>query len=341
MAGLGIPTTRALAITGSPLPVWRETPETAAIVTRVAPSFLRFGHFEHFTAQGHEAALRRLVRFAIEQHYPDLADEPHAALALLARVAERTAELVARWQAVGFCHGVLNTDNMSLLGLTLDYGPFGFMDRFSFAHVCNHSDTHGRYAYDQQPHVGLWNCAALAQALMPLIGDEEGIEAALEGYAQRYATAWLGHFRAKLGLAQKEDDDKALIDELLGHMDRLGLDFTRVFRQLSVPSEGSATSSLAQDADWALWAQRYRSRLERETESALVRSHRMRQVNPRFVLRNYLAESAIRAAQQGDFEPVAELRRVLERPFDEHPEHEAWAAEPPDWACSLTLSCSS
>ena len=179
---LGIPTTRALAIVGSPLPVRRETVETAAVVTRIAPSFLRFGHFEHFTHTASDVvALRRLADATIARYFPELVDAPAPYAALLETVTRRTASLIAQWQSVGFCHGVMNTDNMSMLGLTIDYGPFGFLDAFDPGHICNHTDTSGRYAYARQPNAAFWNLHALAQGLMPLIEDSDAALADGEG----------------------------------------------------------------------------------------------------------------------------------------------------------------
>ena len=346
MAGLGIPTTRALAVVGSALPVQRETSEQAAIVTRVAESFIRFGHFEHFAHHGHPDALQRLTDHVIARFYPECAAAPVPALALLEAVIGRTAALMAQWQAVGFCHGVMNTDNMSILGLTLDYGPFGFMDAFDLHHVCNHSDREGRYAYAQQPRVGWWNCGALGSALLPLIGDEDALREALARYEPRFQEALSAAFRAKLGLTRARDDDDRLVGRLMRLLHQNRTDFTRFFRALcALPREAGATDPVR---DLVLdraacddWVAAYRERLAWEASDDAVRGAAMRRVNPKFVLRNYLAETAIRAAHEGNLEVLAQLQRVLERPFDEHPEHEAWAGVPPDWADTLAVSCSS
>lgn len=347
MAALGIPTTRALAITGSALPVARETVETAAIVTRVAPSFLRFGHFEHLAHHGHPEALRALTDHVIATFYPDCAAAPVPALALLARVVERTAQLMARWQALGFCHGVMNTDNMSILGLTLDYGPFGFLDRFDFGHVCNHSDHEGRYAYHQQPRIGLWNCGALASALWSLIGDEAAVGAVMDTYAPTFQATFTEALRARLGLATAEPEDDELASALLTLMQRQGVDMTRFFRALcalevDAPQQDGPLRRLAgEGADGTAWLARYRQRLARETRPEAERQAAMRRANPKYVLRNYLAELAIRDAGDGRFETLATLAQVLAAPFDEHPAHEDWAGPPPDWAGTLAVSCSS
>jgi len=345
MAALGVPTTRALCITGSRLPVVRETVETAAIVTRVAPSFIRFGHFEHFAHHDQLDALRRLASFFIAHFAPECAEAPEPAVALLSKVSLQTAELMAHWQSIGFCHGVMNTDNMSMLGLTLDYGPFGFMDGFDPGHICNHSDDRGRYAYARQPAVAFWNLHALAQALLPLlpIDSEKDAEAsterllgAVEGYRERFASQMLSRMRAKLGLLGEEAGDQALADDFLKLMAESRADFTITFRNLSraltdpEPLRDHFIDRAALDA----WLGRWRPRTAPDAEA------RMRAVNPAVVLRNHLAEGAIRAAQQGDFGEIERLLKVLGRPFDE-PVLPGDAALPPDWAQHLEVSCSS
>jgi len=349
MHALGIPTTRALAVVGSPLPVRREQVETAAVVTRVAPSFLRFGHFEHFA---HTAAdterLRQLLAATIDRYFPALVGQPEPAAALLEEVARRTARLLAQWQAVGFCHGVMNTDNMSLLGLTIDYGPFGFLDAFDPGHVCNHSDHQGRYAYARQPGIAFWNLHALAQALLPTIDAPveaagERLIAALEPYKAEFAATLVALLRAKLGLMSERAEDGALADDLLRLMAEDRADYTITWRRLSrLESEPEAVRDLFLQRDkFDTWARRYRERLAYESLPAAERATRMDRVNPKFVLRNHLAQAAIERAQQGDFGEVERLLKVLERPFDEQPEHEADAGFPPAGADQIEVSCSS
>lgn len=364
MHALGIPTTRALAIVGSPLKVRRETVETAAVVTRAAPSFLRFGHFEHFAhTADNPAALQRLADLTIAHHYPHLQGTPQPVVALLAAVTQRTAALMAQWQTVGFCHGVMNTDNMSMLGLTLDYGPFGFLDAFDPDHICNHTDRQGRYAWSRQPGVALWNLHALAQALMPLIGDSEAALAALEPYKTLYPQLLLDTWRAKLGLrsdaanpteADRAVDhevdlevDRALADGLLRLMAADKTDFTITFRRLATFSttQGAANPALRDlfiDREaFDAWALRYAQRLRAVHSIDAERALRMNRVNPKYVLRNHLAETAIDHARSGDFSEVQRLLKILQQPFDEQPEHEADAGFPPDWATHLEVSCSS
>jgi len=349
MHHLGIPTTRALCVTGSALPVRRETMETAAVLTRVAPSFIRFGHFEHFAHHDQHGDLRQLADFVIEHHYPSCRAAAQPYVALLEQVTLRTAELMADWQAVGFCHGVMNTDNMSILGLTIDYGPFGFLDAFDPGHICNHSDHQGRYAWARQPNVGFWNLHALAQALLPLIADPDLALAALETYKVAFADALLSHWTAKLGLSTREDGDRELIDELLRRMAADTCDFSITFRRLALfvtepGAQNPAVRDLFRDRDaFDVWAARYAARLKREASIDADRASRMDRVNPKFVLRNHLAEVAIRDAQAGDFTEVQRLMSVLQRPFDEQgPDETArYAGFPPEWAQTIEVSCSS
>lgn len=351
MFHLGIPTTRALAITGSALPVRRETMETAAVVTRLSPSFIRFGHFEHFCHHDQHGELRQLADFVIRHYYPECSAAPQPYVALLEAVTRRTARLMADWQAVGFAHGVMNTDNMSILGLTIDYGPFGFLDAFDPGFICNHSDTQGRYAYARQPNVALWNLHALAQALLPLVG--EGEEAsdrlleALEPYRSEFPAALEARMRVKLGLAAEQPGDRELIDGLLKLMAADRVDFTIAFRRLADFSTTGETDNAAMRdlfidrAGFDAWAAQYQHRLQAENSIDAERALRMKRVNPKYVLRNHLAEVAIRQAQQGDFSEVQRLLKVLQRPYDEQPEHSADAGFPPEWAQHIEVSCSS
>jgi len=348
MHALGIPTTRALCFTTSPQAVRRETIETAAVVTRVAPSFIRFGHFEHFCHHGHTAQLQQLLDFVIEHHYPECREAPIPALALLEAVSRRTARLLAQWQAVGFCHGVMNTDNMSILGLTIDYGPFGFLDAFDPQHICNHSDHQGRYAFARQPSVAFWNLHALAQALLPLIGDDvEAVQAALEPYKTEFADAMTQALRDKLGLATAQADDSALADDLLRLLAAGREDYTIAMRALAqFSTEPGASNSAVRDhfidrEAFDAWAARYRTRLQAEESTDAPRAARMNRVNPKYVLRNHLAETAIQQAQAGDMGEVQRLLKVLQRPYDEQAGAEHCAALPPDWARQLEVSCSS
>lgn len=355
MQALGIPTTRALCVTGSPAPVRRETIETAAVVTRVSPSFIRFGHFEHFSHSGHHTQLRELADFVIHHFYPNCVAEANPYAALLKQVADRTAALLAQWQAVGFCHGVMNTDNMSILGLTIDYGPFQFMDAFNPNHICNHSDHSGRYAYARQPNVAYWNLFCLGQALMPLIDDTDAAMAALEPYKTLFPTELQRRMNAKLGLSTLVEGDHTLTEDLLQLLAADMVDYTVFWRQLSLgaaefahthqPAALSCRDLFIQRDAFDTWAQRWLQRLQQDPNPAAEAiQHRMLATNPRVVLRNHLAQAAIAQSQKGHHHEVTQLLQALEQPYDEvpadHPSH-GYAQLPPEWAQHIEISCSS
>ena len=350
IAALDIPTTRALCITASKDEVYRERVETAAVLTRVAPSHLRFGNFEVFFYRQQYAQLKILADFIIEQFYPACSTAENPYVELLSKVIERTAKLVAQWQLVGFTHGVLNSDNMSMLGLTIDYGPYGFLDTYQSAFVCNHSDEQGRYAYDQQPRIGLFNLSCLAQAMLPLIDDNNG-ELAAEQAKQllaEYQPAYQAHYyqgmAAKLGLQAFHQGDEELISTLFALMEK-SVDFTIFFRRLSEvdkDEDGNELRDLFIDREgFSRWYQDYRARLDSDTSPEESHRQQMLAINPKYILRNYLAQQAIARAEEGDFSEVETLHDLLQKPFDEQPGLEDYAAEPPDWARHLDLSCSS
>lgn len=347
MAGLGIPTTRALAVTGSDQRVLREQAETAAVVTRTAPSFIRFGSFEHWYYNQRFDELKVLADAVLAQFYPELLAAQNPYKALLEEVTRRTAELMAQWQAVGFMHGVMNTDNMSILGLTLDYGPFGFMEAFDPRHICNHTDQQGRYSYQMQPRIGQWNCFALGQAMLPLVGSVEDTEAALAGYEAVFEAKQEQLLHAKLGLATTRPGDEQLIDAMFAILAANKVDFTLFFRRLGGLRIGDAAADepirdlIIDRPAFDAWAAQYRARLQAEGSDDGARRLAMHAVNPKYVLRNYLAQVAIEKAQQKDFSEVAKLQAILRRPFDEQPEHERYADLPPGWASHLEVSCSS
>ena len=347
MHGLGIPTTRALCIVGSDEPVRRERIETAATLVRLAPTHVRFGSFEVFAARGQTDHLRTLADYMIAGHFPHLAEEEYPYARFLAEVVERTARLVARWQTVGWAHGVLNTDNLSILGVTLDYGPYGWMDDFDPGFIPNHSDEGGRYAYRQQPRIGLWNLSALAQALLPLMEHDQAV-AALEGYEPALLDEYGSRLRAKLGLREEREEDPALVDGIFTLLAANPVDFTRFWRMLGGFSEDDEGANeplrdLFVDREgWGAWAGRYAERLRAEGSVPAERRARMDAANPKYVLRNYLAEQAIRKAEEeGDFAEIETLRRLLRDPFAEHPGMESYAEPPPDWGRRLVVSCSS
>ena len=352
MAALGIPTTRALVVTGSNQRVMRENIETAAVVTRMAPSFVRFGSFEHWHYRDKPEELKTLADYVIDGFYPDVRGAANPYKELLAEVTRRTARMIAHWQSVGFMHGVMNTDNMSILGLTLDYGPFGFMEAFDVNHICNHTDQGGRYSYANQVAIGHWNCYALGNALLPLIGTVDEAQEALDAYMPAFEAKLDELLHAKLGLATVLEGDRALFDSLFTIMQASHVDFTLLFRRLGdLQVEAPGDELELRDAplrdlfiDRAAfdeWAQRYRTRLRLEASVDAGRRAAMNRVNPNYVLRNYLAQQAIEQAQNGDYAGVRDLLAVLEHPFDEQPGKERYAALPPDWAAHLEVSCSS
>jgi uncharacterized protein YdiU (UPF0061 family) len=346
MHALGIPTTRALAIVGSDRPVYREDQETAALVTRLAPSFVRFGSFEVFYYRNQIESIKHLADYVIARYYPELTALADPYPEFLRRVALRTAALMAQWQAVGFSHGVMNTDNMSILGLTLDYGPFGFLDAFDPGYICNHSDTGGRYAFDQQPDVAAWNLTKLAQTLVPLMSVETA-SSAISEYPQVFGRAYLERMAAKFGLPPGSETASLVMDALQllaqNHVDytiflRRLCDFDSRPEAANIPLRDFFLDRPAFDA----WATRYAAALRQQGSLDAERGKAMREVNPKYILRNHLAEIAIRrATDERDYSEVNRLHTLLSRPFDEQPEYEAYAAEPPDWARKIEVSCSS
>lgn len=357
MHGLGIATTRALCVTGSDSPIYRETAETAAVVTRTSPSFIRFGHFEHFSHNGLHAELKQLADLVIDNFYPECRDStayngnPYAAL--LEAVSLRTADMVAKWQAVGFCHGVMNTDNMSILGLTLDYGPFQFLDAFNPDHICNHTDTLGRYAYNKQPNVAYWNAFCLGQALLPLIEDQELSLAALEPYKTAFPAVLMTEMRAKLGFTEPRvafEGDRALVETIQKLLAQDRVDYTRFWRQLShlinsKPDDlNGKPADLVRDmfidrAAFDAWMLQYKEHYKQQIRR--LEPNLMLKMNPKYVLRNYLGENAIAKAKLKDYNGVEVLLKLLQAPCDEHSEHEHYADLPPDWASDIEISCSS
>jgi uncharacterized protein YdiU (UPF0061 family) len=362
MHALGIPTSRALCVTGSDDEVARESLETAAVVTRVAPSFIRFGHFEHFSARNQATELTTLADYVIDRFYPECrsTDETqgNAYCALLQQVVARTAVMVAHWQAVGFCHGVMNTDNMSILGLTIDYGPFQFLDVYDPGHICNHSDRQGRYAFERQPDIAHWNLFALAQALLPLINDQAQALRALNTFKPVFDDTYHRLMGEKLGLSASDPErshayqlpedkgaiaQRALADGILKLLAQDRVDYSIFWRRLS-QAQASGNPEPVRDLfldrpafdAWMLSYQELSAHMDKGLQANL-----MLKCNPKYVLRNHLGENAIRAAKQGDYSGVATLLALLETPFAEHPDHDADAGFPPDWASQIEISCSS
>jgi uncharacterized protein YdiU (UPF0061 family) len=329
MHALGIPTTRSLAVVTTGELVFRETMLPGAVLARVAASHIRVGTFEYFAAQGDLDAVRTLADYAIARHYPTLQETPNPYQALLATVCEAQASLVARWLQVGFIHGVMNTDNMTIAGETIDYGPCAFMDVYDPATVFSSIDHHGRYAFANQPRIAHWNLARLADTLLPLLNDnhERAIalaEDAINQFPAYFERYWREGMRRKLGLVNKQPDDAGLIDALLALMQEHAADFTNTFRLLCTVVEGGTAPT-----GYEVWVTRWQTRLEQEPHSRYAAASLMRANNPAVIPRNHRVEAAINAAvRQGDFAPVETLLAVLSTPFDLKPEHEAYSNPP-------------
>ena len=345
MAGLGIPTTRALFMVSAKDPVRRETIETAAALVRVAESHIRFGHFEFAAHHEGPETVKTLLEHVIALHFPHLIalSEEERHQRWFEEVVERTARLIADWQAVGFCHGVMNSDNMSIIGDTFDYGPYAFLDDFDAGYICNHTDQGGRYAYNRQPQIGFTNCRYLANALLPVM-DEDAVRRGLRRYEVAYNDRFLQNMRDKLGWQQEHESDLGLIMDTFSMLHEHHVDYTGFFRALSnlrQHGHGPVLDLFVDRSTASDWLQRYEQRLQTESRSDEMRESAMRGVNPKYILRNYLAQQVIQEAQNGDYAPMHELIKVLARPFDEQPEHEQYAAPPPDWGKHMNISCSS
>lgn len=341
---LGIPTSRALSVTDSSTVVWREHRETAAMLIRLAQSHIRFGHFEYFYYNKQYAELEQLHQHVLNDLYPEClsADEPLAAL--LTEVVKRTAETIALWQVYGFCHGVMNTDNMSILGITFDFGPYGFLDDFKQGHICNLSDRHGRYAYDQQVSVGHWNLTAFAETLTRYVAIER-LQEILDGYAGIQQQAYLTGMRARLGLLGEQAGDALLIDKLLVQLDHSALDYTLFFRNLGEQTVAEALRAMRDEfinqAAFDEWSAEFIARTASDTRSQAQRRTDMHAVNPLYMLRNYLIQQVIDEAEDGNYAPLHKLFQVLSNPFTEQDGCETYAERPPQWGKHLALSCSS
>ncbi len=347
MHHLGIPTTRALCMVGSEEEVHREQIEYGATLLRTAPSHVRFGSFEYFYYREEFEALQQLLDYLVTHHFPALQPLPpeEQPLALFRAVVTRTAELIAKWQLVGFAHGVMNSDNMSILGLTIDYGPYGFMERYDPGFICNHSDHTGRYAFDQQPRVAQWNLRCLAQALLPLVGEtpEAGVEllrTELEQFPRQYEVCYQQGMSAKLGLTFKAED-YPLQEQWLTLLQQSRADYTRAFRVLSSGDLAQLRIELGASEQLEVWWQQYQDRLQTESVPERERQAAMQSVNPKYVLRNYLAQQAIEQAEAGDYGEIERLLSLLRKPFAEQPEWAHYAAASPEWAQQISVSCSS
>lgn len=349
MHGLGIPSTRALCLVTGSDTVWRESPERGATLIRLSETHTRFGHFEYLFYSQQTAALTQLADYVITHHFPAHVGNPDRYALLLRDVIARTARMIAHWQAAGFNHGVMNTDNMSILGVTFDYGPFAFFDEYDAQRICNHSDHAGRYAFHRQPQIGLWNLHALAQAFSPLVPREQLIEL-LQGYEGILTDTFSTRMNGKLGLRESHPGDPSLLQELFDLMQESKVDYPHFFRQLcNIVTDTGNTATPANNLRdhitnrerFDVWLARYRARLVAEGSVDQERAARMRRVNPKYVLRNWLLQVAIDKANSGDYSEVNLLLKVAQQPFDEWPRHERLAALPPDWSKHMEISCSS
>jgi len=327
MARLGVPTTRALAAVTTGEEVMRDSLLPGGIITRVAACFIRIGTFEYFLAKRDRDGLACLADYVIEYHYPQLKEAESPYLALLDAVIKGQAALIAQWLHIGFIHGVMNTDNMSVVCETIDYGPCAFMDHYAHDRVFSSIDHYGRYAYDNQPNIGLWNLTRFAECLLPLLDEDEEtavekVEARLEGFVHCYKDHWLTGMRAKLGLASTHDEDEALIEELLAVMYSGNVDFTLTFYYLSLldldaADDAAILTLFNHDKSFVQWLDQWRQRLRREASDDDERKAMMRRVNPVYIPRNHLIEAAIRAAEDhGDFSVFYALHEVLQKPCD-------------------------
>ncbi|MFS8111564.1 YdiU family protein [Rhizobium jaguaris] len=338
MYALGIPTTRALAAVTTGEPVYREEVLPGAVFTRVAASHIRVGTFQYFAARGDTDSLRILADYVVDRHYPEIKDRKNRYLALMEAVAERQAALIARWLHVGFIHGVMNTDNMTISGETIDYGPCAFVDTYNSATVFSSIDHHGRYAYANQPAIGQWNLARLGETLLSLIDPSLDVavdlaNVVIKAYGERFQAHWLTGMRAKIGLATEEDDDLDLIQALLALMQQQQADFTLTFRRLSDLAESDEEAAFAagfkDPASAAPWLARWRERINREPKLPIDRARAMRGVNPAFIPRNHRIEQAIEAAvEDEDLSLFEVLLKVLAKPYEDQPAFAPYA-EPP------------
>ncbi|MDP2076948.1 MAG: YdiU family protein, partial [Sulfuricurvum sp.] len=343
MHHLGIPTTRALGIIGSKTKIVRNKMEQAAIVMRMSTSWVRFGTFEYFYYSGKYDKLEALAEYVIVESYPHLSNDDDRFYKMFCEVVDRTARLIAQWQAIGFNHGVMNTDNMSIEGLTIDYGPFAMMDDFRYGYVCNHTDRAGRYAYGEQPNVSFWNLTMLSKALSPII-DKERMQKKLDDFgAFLYPDAYVDVMREKLGLVVKLDDDVELITDLVVALHDVYVDHTLFFRTLSrYDGDRSPMYDIVMEpVILDKWLIRYDDRLTYETRTPEQRQESMLKSNPKYVLKNYMIQEAIVMAENGDYSMVDTLMHIATHPYDELPEFERFAGDTPEEYKNLGLSCSS
>nr|WP_235602831.1 YdiU family protein [Piscirickettsia litoralis] len=343
---LGIPTTRALAVMSSDEAVYRERPESGALLIRATPSLIRFGSFEYFFYTDQHDCLKQLADHVIQDYYPECLKEENPYAKLLLNIVRRTATLIALWQVYGFNHGVMNTDNMSILGETFDYGPYAFLDDYIPGFICNHSDHAGRYAFNQQADVGLWNLNALAHALSPLIAHDD-IVFALKHYELVFSQTYFTKLAARFGIAEINRESQELMLAGLTVLEELKADYHHFFRALShaVANDDFDLKKITQSSRECekskLWLNAYEKLIKQQNLSMADSGQAMLAVNPKYILRTYLMDTAIEKAEQGDFSEVNNLMNCLSQPYAEQPEYEHYATAVPEWGKKLVLSCSS
>lgn len=344
MNSLGIETTEALGIITSSTCVYREEVESGAIVLRVANSFIRFGHFELFASRNQTQQLAQLTEFIIDNYYPNCNNTDNKYLSLLDKVSKNTAKTVAKWQAVGFCHGVMNTDNMSILGLTLDYGPFGFLEKYDPNYICNHSDTEGRYSYQNQPQIAWWNLGCLAESLRLLTNEHDKLQETLNNFAKYFNQFYIEEMGHKLGISNFTDKDLDLLKELLDMLNKSQADWTIFWRNLSkitLDNPESILDYVTNQEELNLWLKRYLERRFKQDLSFEESQQLMLSTNPAIVLRNHLAQIAISKAKEQDYSELERLFNALSSPFVEIAEFSDYYNYPPSWAEHISVSCSS
>jgi len=342
MYNLGIPTTRALGIIGSSHSVFRESWEKGAVVLRTSSSWVRIGTFEYFSHNNMIDELNSLVEYVINESYPHLKEQKDKTIYLFLEIVGRCAKLIAKWMSVGFNHGVMNTDNISIAGLTIDYGPFSFFDDFKYDYICNHTDVQGRYSYKNQPLIAKWNLSALLVALSK-VANVNKLEKALEYFDKIYIDEYQYLMNKKLGLDSILEDDKKLISHLLGVLQGLSVDYTLFFRELSNYSgdKSKILNLCLYHTPMQEWLEIYDKRLEKNSISTKNRLDNMKKVNPKYTLKNYMLQEAIDAANIGDFSIVDALFKIAQAPFDEHPNYHRWSLATPQEFKNQKLSCSS
>jgi uncharacterized protein YdiU (UPF0061 family) len=343
MHGLGIATSRALALIGSDTDVPRERWEKGAIVLRLSPTWVRFGTFEYFNAKGEHAKLQELADYVIAESFPHLKNSESLYLEMFRQIVKNTATTVSKWQCYGFNHGVMNTDNMSIDGRTIDYGPFAFLDDYESGYVCNHTDQDGRYSFKNQPAIALWNLQQLSSALSPIVNNEDAIVVLDEEFGATYEKEYLGLMYQKMGLFTAQEGDLDLLKWMLGSLESATIDFTTFFRKLSRydGDKKSILSIAVYQEPLKEWLESYELRLEKETVTQTQREEKMLKVNAKYILKNHILQEAINDANEGNFTMIDDLLTVALSPFDEHVSLEYLNKPTPLKAKNIKLSCSS